>query len=69
MPSALSSVRDVPGDRDLRQSDDDSATIAPQIFGYYDPDSAAYDETAAVSTTILDDATDEGLPVRELVTA
>ena len=68
MRTPQSPVRETSGNRKLAPMDDDPAVIAKQL-GYYDPDSAAYDEADAVPVTAWVDSTDEGLPVRELVTA
>jgi hypothetical protein len=62
------SVHETPGDRKPTLMDDDPAAIA-NGSAYYDPDSAAYDEPAAVAVMVGVESTDEGLPVRELVTA
>jgi hypothetical protein len=68
MPSAQPSVQQKPGDQEPGQMDDFSAAIAQQT-GYYDPDSAAYHEDAAVPVMGWLESNDEGIPVRELVTA
>jgi hypothetical protein len=68
MPSAQPSVQQKPGDREPGQMDGFSAAIAQQT-GYYDPDSAAYDENAGVPVMGWLESSDEGLPVRELVPA
>jgi hypothetical protein len=39
------------------------------VYGYYDPDSAAYDEDPGVEGPSQLDPREEGLPIRELVTA
>jgi len=62
-----SSVQRTPDDRKLRHMDDDPVVIAT-VSGYYDPDSAAYDEDAGVPVmSAAAESDDEGLPVRELV--
>jgi hypothetical protein len=62
MTTAQSSVRRMPDDREFRLMDDDPAAVAYEFSGYYDPDSAAYDETLAFPTTSSSEMTDEGLP-------
>jgi hypothetical protein len=48
--------------------DADPAAWTP-VSGYYDPDSAAYDEDPGIEGPSQLDPREEGLPIRELVTA
>jgi hypothetical protein len=61
-------VHETPGDRKPTSMHDDAAAIA-NGSAYYDPDSAAYDEPVAALAMTRVESTEEGLPVRELVTA
>ena len=68
MSTAQSSVRVPSTDQKLALIDDDLAAVAI-ASGYYDPDSAAYDEEVAIPVMAAGiPPDDEGLPIRELVT-
>jgi hypothetical protein len=67
MSTVQSSVRDLPANRPTPMDDDPAAIV--RKTGYYDPDSAAFDEDPSVPVMSAIDSTDEGLPKSELVPA
>jgi hypothetical protein len=66
MSATRSSNRQTP-ETDAGPRDQAPASIAHRL-GYYDPDSAAFDDDVDVEDLEPVDTRDEGLPVRELVT-
>ena len=66
MPATRSSSPQPP-ETDGRSMNQSPASIAHQL-GYYDPDSAAFDDDVDVEDLEPVETRDEGLPVRELVT-